>query len=70
MKNYIHLFFCSRCYQMKNHRWMGDTPCKGLFSVECCACGRRPVIDQVMIGSAIWEDIAIEENKEVVSNAT
>jgi hypothetical protein len=63
LSNYMHLLFCKRCYQMKNHWWMEDTPRKGMFTVECCMCGHRPMQAQSMVDNAMWEDIAIEENK-------
>jgi hypothetical protein len=48
---------------------MPDTPSKGVFRAECCACGTRP-FQGLSMNSAMWEDIAIEEYKEVLSNAT
>ena len=65
--NYIRLGFCPRCNQMTNHWYMGETPSKGLFTVECAKCGHRPMQSRECEGSAIWTDVAIEENlmKEV-----
>jgi hypothetical protein len=63
MSNYMRLLFCKRCYAMTNHWFMDGTPSEGLFTVECCKCGNRPIQGEECKNSALWTDAAIEENK-------
>jgi hypothetical protein len=63
MSNYQRLGYCKRCNQMTNHWYMDDTPSKGLFTVECGKCSHKPIQAMECENSAIWTDVAIDDNK-------
>ena len=55
--NYRRLEYCSRCEQMTNH-WYTEK--EGLYTVECCKCGHRPIQAEETQGSAVWAGLEIK----------